>query len=194
MIIPGRVALSRKVIGQLLSAEHQTQPCGIDLTLKRIMTWTSPGTIDFDNRQRRTAQTVEIPFQRGSKSSSAAAGPSVLIDGDTQRTPETDNDCPTEYIDVACGSYLVEFNEIVSMPLDLMGQLLVRSSLFRSGALIHAGVMDCGYKCAIGAMLQVVNPHGLRLIKDAKLAQMVFHQMSEPVEGYSGVYQGRTSV
>ncbi|KAF2109588.1 dUTP diphosphatase [Lophiotrema nucula] len=136
MIMPGRVALSRKVIAQLLSAEHQNQPCGIDLTLKRTMTWTSPGTID--------------------------------------------NNCPSEYIDVSCGFYLVEFNELVSMPLDLMGQILVRSSLFRSGVLIHAGVMDSGYKGAIGAMLQ--------------LAQKVFHQMSEPVEGYSGVYHGRTFV
>ena len=59
---------------------------------------------------------------------------------------------------------------------------------------MHAGVMDSGYKGAVGAMLQVVNPHGLRLMRDAKLAQMVFHQMSESLEGYSGVYQGRTSV
>lgn len=80
------------------------------------------------------------------------------------------------------------------MPLDLMGQILVRSSLFRSGALVHAGVMDSGYQGVVGAILQVVNPHGLQLMRDAKLAQIVFHQMSEPVEGYSGVYQGRTFV
>lgn len=43
-------------------------------------------------------------------------------------------------------------------------------------------------------MLQVVNPHGLRLTKDAKLAQMMFHQMSEDVEGYCGVYQGSVGV
>ena len=54
--------------------------------------------------------------------------------------------------------------------------------------------MDSGYKGAVGAMLQVVNPHGLLLFRDARLAQMVFHQMSEPVEGYSGVYQGLESM
>ena len=54
--------------------------------------------------------------------------------------------------------------------------------------------MDSGYKGAVGAMLQVVNPHGLLLFRDARLAQMVFHQMSEPVEGYSGVYQGSRSI
>ncbi|KAH7392270.1 dUTP diphosphatase [Phaeosphaeria sp. MPI-PUGE-AT-0046c] len=100
----------------------------------------------------------------------------------------------TEYLDLSTGYYLVEFNESVNMPLDLMGQILVRSSLFRSGALIQAGVMDSGYEGAVGAMLQVLNPHGLRLTKNAKLAQMIFHQMSEPVEGYSGAYQGRTFV
>ena len=64
-----------------------------------------------------------------------------------------------------------------------MGPLFVRSSLFRSGALVSAGVMDAGYKDAIGelpmsedltesfhcpgGMLQVVNPFGLVVYKNA---------------------------
>lgn len=62
----------------------------------------------------------------------------------------------------------------------------MRSSLFRSGALLSAGVIDSGYNGAVGAVLQVMNPHGLLLFRDARLAQMVFHQESEPVEGCSG--------
>jgi len=54
--------------------------------------------------------------------------------------------------------------------------------------------MDSGYKGAVGAMLQVANPHGLLLFRDARLAQMVFYQLSEPVEGYRGMYQGSRSV
>lgn len=50
--------------------------------------------------------------------------------------------------------------------------------------------MDSGYSGAIGALLQVLNPFGLRLHDNARLAQLVLHQMSEPVEGYNGVYQG----
>lgn len=50
--------------------------------------------------------------------------------------------------------------------------------------------MDCGYEGAIGGLLQVVNPHGITLHENARLAQMVFHEMSEEVQGYSGVYQG----
>ena len=64
-----------------------------------------------------------------------------------------------------------------------MGQIFVRSLLLCSGGLLSAGVVDSGYKGAEGAMLQVVNPHSLLLFRGARLAQMNFHQMSEPVEG-----------
>jgi len=78
------------------------------------------------------------------------------------------------------------------MPLDLMGTIFVRSSLFRSGALVHAGVMDSGYVGPVGAMLQVVNPGGLRVMRGAKMAQMVVGGMGEGWgEGYVGVYGGR---
>lgn len=75
-----------------------------------------------------------------------------------------------------------------------MGQIFVRSSLFRSGVLLTTGVMDSGYVGAVGALMQVLNPAGLRVYPSARLAQFVFHQMSEEVEGYSGVYQGRTAL
>ena len=83
---------------------------------------------------------------------------------------------------------------MVDVPLNLMGQIFVRSSLFRSGALLSAGVMDSGYRGAVGGMLQVVNPHGLRLCRDARLAQLVFYQLTEKVEGYRGAYQGSGTV
>lgn len=205
MLIPGRVALQRGVIENVRSASQQVQPCGIDLTLKRVLTWHSKATIDFDNTHRKTAHTTALPFvvagARASSTSTSSGGSettgglaAALPPSSSPRVEEGGKGAGTDYVDLAFGSYLVEFNEMVDMPLDLMGQILVRSSLFRSGALVHAGVMDSGYKGAVGAMLQVVNFHGLRLLRDAKLAQMVFQQMSEPVEGYSGVYQGRTFV
>lgn len=39
-----------------------------------------------------------------------------------------------------------ELSETVDTPLSLMGQIFVRSSLFRSGALLSVRVMDSGYK------------------------------------------------
>ena len=52
----------------------------------------------------------------------------------------------------------MEFNETAAVPLNLMGQLFVRSSLFRSGAVVSAGVVDSGYKGALGGLLNVLNP------------------------------------
>lgn len=167
MIIPGRSLITRSIIRNVKSPALQTQPCGVDLTLKRVLKWTSPGVIDLDNKLRQTASTEELRFPSGSTNS---------------------------FLDLAQGSYLVEFNETVSVPLDVMGQVFVRSSLFRSGVLIHAGVMDSGYEGVVGALLQVVNPAGLRVSPAARLAQFVFHQMSEKVEGYNGTYQGTTTM
>ncbi|CAG8934474.1 unnamed protein product [Penicillium salamii] len=162
MIIPGHSLLPR-IIRNVKAPKLQAQPCGVDLTLKRVLRWTSPGVIDLDNKFRQTASTEEIHF-------------------------------PSEFLDLGHGSYLVEFNETVSVPLDAMGQVFVRSSLFRSGVLIHAGVMDSGYEGVVGALLQVVNPAGLRVYPSARLAQLVFQQMSEKVEGYNGTYQGTTQM
>ncbi|KAK2757342.1 hypothetical protein FQN54_004856 [Arachnomyces sp. PD_36] len=175
MILPGHALVTRKIINGLISTQLQTQPCGVDLTLKRVLTWTSAGAVDFDNSQREAASTKEITF--------------------ASKTPgEAGQENDHMAMDLPQGSYLIEFNETVSVPLDVMGQLFVRSSLFRSGALLDAGVMDSGYEGAVGAVLQVLNPSGLRLYKNARLAQFVFHQMSEPVEGYNGMYQGRATV
>lgn len=164
MILPGASLLSKRIILNCRSAAIQSQPCGVDLTLRRVLTWTSAGTVDFSNKHRRTADTVDLPFSTKNA------------------------------LKLSQGSYLVEFNEAVDVPLDVMGQVFVRSSLFRSGALLSAGVMDSGYKGAIGALLQIVNPHGLEVYRDARLAQFVFSEMKEPVAGYSGTYQGRASM
>ncbi|KAF8806345.1 deoxyuridine 5'-triphosphate nucleotidohydrolase, partial [Phlegmacium glaucopus] len=179
MIIPGRTVFNRAIVQGLLSAKHQVQPCGIDVTLKRVLQWKSAGVVDFDNVHRKNAITTQIRFE-------PATGSKIM-----SASEEEDTQCR---IHLDPGAYLVEFNETVSTPLDAMGQLFVRSSLFRSGALLSAGVLDSGYEGALGALLQVMNPHGLTLFRNAKLAQFVFHQLSEKVDGYSGTYQNRKAM
>ncbi|PMD57577.1 deoxyuridine 5'-triphosphate nucleotidohydrolase [Hyaloscypha bicolor E] len=184
MILPGRTVLFQKILRSVRSPSIQVQPCGIDLTLKSVLTWSSAGALDFSNTRRKMAETETLPFL---DSVEGVKSPFPLIRPSSQA-----HDPPNSgSIYLPLGSYLVEFNETVDVPLDLMGQIFVRSSLFRSGALVHAGVMDSGYRGAVGALLQVANPHGLRLWKDARLAQIVFHHMTEKTEGYKGVYQGR---
>jgi len=193
MILPGR-SLIPKIISNVRSAKIQAQPCGVDLTLKRIKTWTSPGSIDFDNSLRLTASTVEFPFISQHEHVQKLPGQFHTALSNDPAMLEKNMRGRRESVMLKPGAYLVEFNEIVETPLSVMGQIFTRSSLFRSGALLSAGVMEGGYQGAVGAVLQVVNPHGLRLFRDARLAQIVFHQMSEAVEGYEGVYQGAGSV
>jgi dUTP pyrophosphatase len=62
----------------------------------------------------------------------------------------TDSD--TRVFKLPQGAYLVEFNETCRIPLDCTGQIFARSSLWRSGAVLTAGVVDAGYEGALGAL------------------------------------------
>ncbi|KAL6801464.1 dUTPase-like protein [Trichoderma sp. SZMC 28013] len=160
MLLSGASIVNRGIVRNLRSAMQQQQPCGLDLSLRRVLAWTSPAIIDFDNSHRQAANTSELHFDK-----------------------------ETEAIKLRQGAYLVEFNETVSVPLDFMGQVFVRSSLWRSGATLTAGIVDAGYEGALGALLDVKNPAGIVLHKDAKLGQIAMHQLEEKVTGYNGIYQ-----
>jgi dUTP pyrophosphatase len=163
MILSGREIITRQLVRNLRDLPQQQQPCGIDLTLRRIFEWTSPATIDFDNTKRQAARTSVLSFESNS---------------DSIRLPQ--------------GAYLVDFNETVNVPLTHMATVFARSSLWRSGVGIVAGVVDAGYEGALGALMEVKNPNGILLYKDARLAQIVFEEMAEAVEGYNGIYQSST--
>ncbi|KAF2665614.1 deoxyuridine 5'-triphosphate nucleotidohydrolase [Microthyrium microscopicum] len=194
MILPGKTALAKNILSHgIVNRATQVQPCGIDLTLKRVLTFTSSGSVDFDNSQRKLADTTIIPFQPSPALTTTTTTAATASDASVTDTsiPETRE---PGFIDLPAGAYLVEFNEKLGMPLDAMGELYVRSSLFRSGALLSGGVMDSGYHGALGALLQVINPYGLRLWRDARLGQMVVHEMAEKTDGYQGMYQGKVEM
>lgn len=173
MLLPGKVVLSRRLLTNIRCPKTQVQPCGIDLSLKKVSNLISSASIDFDNSRRRTSDTSLLAFQVAGAGQNASAIPSIHL---------------------TKGAYLVEFNETATVPNDLMGQIFVRSSLFRSGALLHTGVVDAGYSGVLGAMLKVENEHGLHIFEHARLAQIVFSQMTETTGGYAGQYQGRSNM
>lgn len=113
MIVSGKSAIARCIIGSLRNVAVQGQPCGVDLSLCKIFTWTSAGTVDFSNQYRAGSETEQLQLTGSPKS-----------------------------IHLGAGNYMVEFNEQVDIPLDIMGQVFVRSSLWRSGALLSAGVVS----------------------------------------------------
>ncbi len=169
MLLSGASIVKREIVRNLRNVTQQLQPCGVDLSLHRVLKWTSPAAIDFDNSRRRAASTSELHFN--------------------STTTTTTTSGETEMVELSQGAYLVEFNEMVKIPLDCMGQLFVRSSLWRSGAVLTAGAVDAGYEGALGALLDVRNPAGMVLYRNAKLAQIVLHMLEEKVAGYQGVYQ-----
>jgi dUTP pyrophosphatase len=54
---------------------------------------------------------------------------------------------------------------------------------------LTAGVVDAGYEGALGAVLDVRNPAGIILCKDAKLGQFALHRLEKMVAGYHSIYQ-----
>ena len=149
------------LIEAYLSLDQQLQPNGFDLTLREVALLTSPGTMGAAPDQRTLSDTKKLDFG------------------------------PDQWIHLARGSYLITFNEIVNLPLDLMTLGRTRSSLLRSGVSIHTGVGDAGYRGRYQALLVVHFTQGYRLQKGARVIQLVFVRLAQPVsQGYQGKFQG----
>jgi dUTP pyrophosphatase len=85
----------------------------------------------------------------------------------------------------------ITYNEVVHLPQNIMALGLPRSSLLRCGVNIHTAVWDAGYSGRSQSLLVVYNPMGFLLHRNAKVLQLIFFQLSRPVEqGYTGIFQG----
>ena len=148
-------ALDRESIGDLvlgnppliesyISLDEQLQPNGFDLTLREVRRMTSGGGMGAGPDQRELSSTEVIGFDSRG------------------------------WIELDPGPYLITFNEVVNLPLDVIALGRPRSSLLRSGVSIHTAVWDAGYKGRSQALLVVQNHLGYRLQRDARVAQLVF--------------------
>ena len=165
-------ALDRESIGDLvlgnppliegyISLDEQLQPNGFDLTLREVGRMTSSGGMGAGADQRELSSTEIIDFDSGG------------------------------WIELTPGPYLMSFNEVVNLPLDVMALGRPRSSLLRSGVSIHTAVWDAGYRGRSQALLMVQNDLGYRLQRDARVAQLVFFRLAEPAShGYQGRFWG----
>ncbi len=149
------------LIEQYLSLDEQLQPNGFDLTLRDASRLTSGGSMGAGLDQREVSDTEPIAFDS---------------DGWLRLIP---------------GPYLLTFNEVVNLPLDLMALGRTRSSLLRSGASLHTAVWDAGYRGRSQALLIIHHPDGYRVQKNARLLQLVFFHLARPVsQGYQGRFLG----
>ena len=143
-----------------IDLEAQLQPNGLDMTLRDIASIDDAGQIAAADKDRRVSKTSPLNFD---------------ADGFVNLTP---------------GPYMVTYNEVVSLPKNVMALARPRSSLLRCGVSIGAAVWDAGYSGRSQSLLVVYNPHGFRLQKNARILQLVFFTLAQETEGYNGVYQG----
>ena len=158
-----RAALDHEppLIRGFTSLDQQLQPNGFDLTLAELHRHAGMGVVGTSNAERRLTELTPVVFDD---------------DGFTTLAP---------------GAYHVLYNETVALPLDVMALGRPRSSLNRVGVTIHTAVWDAGYEGRSTSLMQVLNPAGFRVARDARVMQLVFFSLRSPAaQGYAGVYQG----
>jgi dUTP pyrophosphatase len=143
-----------------INLDEQVQPNGFELTLRDVAVMQSAGRIMVANSQREVSALAPLGF-----------------DG-------------TDCIDLAAGIYMITYNEVVHLPKNIMALGRPRSSLLRCGVNVGTAVWDAGYRGRSQSLLVVHNPRGFRVQKNARVAQLVFLEMTGESEGYKGVYQG----
>ncbi len=150
------------LVEEIVAPELQIQENGIDLTVKEIWSWQEKGSIGLENRNRQLPECARLDFEKSG------------------------------WIELPPGSYKIVYNEIVNLPKDVIALGRPRSSLLRCGATVVSAVWDAGYSGRGEGLLVVYNPKGLRLQKDARVMQLLFFQLDQPVEiGYQGLYQNK---
>jgi dUTP pyrophosphatase len=149
------------LVENLCDVQQQVQPNGIDLTLKEVALFSSPGSLGPGNENRVLASTAPLVFD------------------DLGR------------VDLLPGCYLVTYNEVVNLPKNIMALAMPRSSLLRCGVSIHNAVWDAGYSGRSQSLMVVYNTQGFRLYRNARIVQIVFLFLSREVaQGYQGMFQG----
>jgi len=145
------------IIQGAIDFSKQAQVNGFDLSVKEVFKFRGEGAIDFDNSRR------------------------VLPD--YEPVPLTGED----YWSLPAGSYVIRYNEIVSVPLDALGIIQPRSTLLRMGGTMVGAWWDAGYSGRGQGLLILTRP--VKLYKNARVAQIVFLKTKRVQQGYQGTYQ-----
>ena len=154
-----RLIEEEALITEYVDLDKQVQPSGFDLSLGEVLAFAGGASVDFSNAERVIAESTPI-------------------------SPDFDG-----WYWLPKNAYTVVYNEVVKMPLDVAAIARTRSTLLRNGATVETAVWDPGYQGRSSSLLVVSNPEGIRLKRDARIAQLIFFRLNEVDEGYDGVYQ-----
>lgn len=147
------------LIEGFVALDEQLQPNGVDLSLREIALFQSPGKIATSNSQRVVSELTPLIFNG------------------------------LGFIYLAPGIYSITYNEIVHLPQDIMALATPRSSLLRCGVTVNTAVWDAGYSGRSQSLLVVYNPQGFQLQRNARIVQLVFFRLANQTQGYQGIYQ-----
>ncbi|TBR18712.1 deoxyuridine 5'-triphosphate nucleotidohydrolase [bacterium] len=156
----------KRLVEGYMDLDTQVTPNGFDLTAKEIWAFKSCGALDFSNKER------------------------VAPDSSILKTKKIKPGDKFGWWHLKQGVYKAVTNEVVNIPKDLTALALPRSSLLRMGATVHTAVWDAGFCGRSEFILSVMNPKGLKLKQNARIAQLIFWDIKEVKEGYRGIYQG----
>mgnify|MGYP001143361020 CR=1 FL=1 len=157
--IKGLIKQGPPLIEGFINLDEQLQPNGIDLTLREIAMFQSPGKIAVSNRQRLVSDLAPLVF-----------------DG-------------LDFIHLMPGAYSITYNEVIHLPKDIMALAMPRSSLLRCGVTVNTAVWDAGYSGRSQSLMVVYNSQGFRLQRNARIVQLIFFRLGKETEGYQGSYQ-----
>ncbi len=97
------------------------------------------------------------------------------------------------YFDLGIGAYLIELNEITTIPRDSIGILLPRSTLLRNGLDIRSALFDPGYSGQPKVMLVCHRP--AKVERFSRVGQLIILRSDgEFARQYTGKYQGERGV
>ena len=136
------------------------QPNGIDLSLDALWRLGGPGTLGAASDDRTLPPREQVEFDSRG------------------------------WVSLKPGVYGLRFAERVALPTNCGALAFPRSSLLRMGAHVPTAVWDAGYDGRAESYLQVSNPHGLRIQRGARIAQLVVFPLTGPTSAYRGRYQG----
>ena len=114
MVIPPHI-FPDKTIQDAVDLELQTQPAGVDLTLKAIEEIVSPGYLGAGKTRTLSETRAIIP---------SSELPSYSLEP---------------------GKYIIRYNEVITVPENAIALVLPRSSIMRCGVNLEKAVWDPGY-------------------------------------------------
>lgn len=155
----------KSLVSKYIDLAIQLTPNGIDLTVGKIFEFKDCGILDFSNKQRRLSECIELVSEK-----------------------ENPGDKFGWWL-LKKGIYKIRANEVVNLPLDLVGIAFPRSSLLRLGAFTQTGVWDAGFRGESEFVLVVENPNGIKIKQNSRIIQLAFLRMNETIAGYNGIYQ-----